>query len=386
MRPRDSRVGSVPSASVPALLLTGLILAAALPATPAPAGVIFTDDFETLDPRWTKNINGSASIELVPGGVEGNCLRVTAEGGTGYLTTDLDPAKHGGTTIEIRAMVKLEDVKVGPQTYSTAKFHVGQTVEGVKGTQNAAARWLGTSDWVERSLKVDLDERASRIFLDLGIQGATGTAYFDNLVVSDTYGTGRPISLRDAANRGRSDGIAGDGRGSFLDTGMHDLFALPEGNLETDEVTFYIPRPGDNLGRTCAILRGTRLPDLPAETEPIPVGKKLAAVCFLQAAAWADLAARSPCVTYEIAYADGESVSVEVRAGVEIGNFDDPRDLESWKIVWRGEDALHKPVGVGMLKWTNPRPDVAVESLRIRSAGNAVPIILAVTYLSAARG
>lgn len=368
------------------MLLVILSLAAALPVTDGLAGVIFTDDFETLDPRWTRNVKGAATVELVPGGVEGNCLRVTAEGGTGYLTTDFDPAKYGGTTIEIRAMVKLEDVKVGPQAYSTAKFHVGQLVEGVQGARNAAARWLGTSDWTERSLKVDLDERATRIFLDVGIQGATGTAYFDNLVVSDTYGTGRPVSLREVANRGRSDGLAGDGRGSFLDTGMHDLFALPEGNLETEEVTFYIPGPGDNLGRTCVILRGARMPDLPPETELIPVGKRVAALYFLQAAAWADPGARLPCLTYDITYADGESVSVEVRAGVGIGNFDDPQEFESWKIVWRGEDAFRKPVGVGMFTWTNPRPDVTVASLRIRSAGSGVPIVLAVTYLPPARG
>lgn len=361
-------------------VVVNLVGGSVLPA-PAAGGIIFEDDFEDLDPRWTKNINGAATIEIVPGGVEGNCLKVTADGGLGYLTTELDPQVYAGTAIEVRGMVKLENVEVGPQTYSTAKFHIGVDV-GEKGAyQNRAERWLGTSDWAEKVLKADIDENAVRIVLDLGIQNGKGTVYFDNLVVQDTFGKGRPISLFPIANLGRSDGVAGDAKGSFLDTGMDDLFGLPAGNLETDEVTLYIPEPGDNAGQTCVILRGKERPDFPEQTEPLPVGRKAKSLYFLQAAAWADAAAKEPCLSYEIEYADGETTIVEMRAGVDVGNYDDPGPAPNWTIAWEGENGAGKHVGVGVARWDNSRPDVAIKSLRIRSAGNGVPIVLAISYL-----
>jgi hypothetical protein len=352
-----------------------------LAAGPAAAGVIFEDDFEDLDPRWSKNINGAATIEIVPGGVEGNCLKVTADGGLGYLTTQLDPEQYAGTTIEVRGMVRLDNVEVGPQTYSTAKFHIGVDVGQHGAYQNRAARWLGTADWAEKVLNADIDENAIRIILDLGIQNGKGTVYFDNLVVRDAFGKGRPISLFPIANLGRSDGIAGDGKGSFLDTGMNDLFALPAGNLETEEVTLYIPEHGDNAGQTCVILKGRERPDFPEQTEPLPVGNKAKSLHFLQAAAWADIAAQEPCLSYEIEYADGEATVVDMRAGVDVGNYDGPKPAPGWTIAWEGDNGAGKHVGVGVARWDNPRPDVAIASLRIRSAGNGVPIVLAISYL-----
>ena len=347
----------------------------------ASAGVIFEDDFESLDARWTENINGPATIEIVPGGIEGNCLKVTSEGGLGYLTTQLDPEQYAGTTVEVRGMVKLEDVEQGPEVYSTAKFHLGIDVGPDRTRVNRAARWLGTSDWAEKVLKADIDEEAVRIILDIGIQNGTGTVYFDNLVVRDTLGKGRPISLFPIANLGRSDGVPGDGKGSFLDLGMHDLYALPAGNLETEEVTLYVPQPGDNSGQTCVILKGTERPGFPEQTEPLPIGKKARSLHFLQAAAWADTAGQEPCLSYEIEYADGETTMVDMQAGMDIGNFDDPKPAGNWTIAWEGENGTGKHVGVGVATWENPRPEVGIKSLRIRSAGNGVPIVLAISYL-----
>lgn len=345
------------------------------------AGTIFEDGFEELDARWTKNIRGPGSIEIVPGGVDGNCLKITSEGGLAYLTTQLDPEQYAGTVVEVRGMVKLDNVEVGPESYSTAKFHIGVDVGDTGPYQNRAARWLGTSDWTEKVLNADIGDKAIRIVLDLGIQNGTGTVYFDNLVVRDAFGKGRPIGLLPIANSGRSDGVAGDGKGSFLDTGMDDLFGIPAGNLETDEVTAYLPEPGDNAGRTCVILKGKERPDFPEQTEPLPVGKKLKSLYFLQASAWANPGAQEPCLSYEIAYEDGQTAAVAMRSGVDIGNFDDPRPAANWKIAWEGENGAGKNVGVGLARWENPRPEVVVESLRIQAAGNGVPIVLAISYL-----
>ncbi len=344
------------------------------------ASVIFEDAFESLDARWTKNVSQGGTIDIAPGGVEGNCLKISATGGTSYLTTQLDPAEYAGTTIEVVGMVKLENVEMGEQTFATAKFHIGAVLPD-KTVVNFAERWVGTADWAEKKLTADIPDDAQRIVLDLGLQNCAGTAYYDNLVVRDTFGTGRPISLLPICNLGRSDGVANDGRGSFLDLGMNDLFGLPEGNLDAPGVTFTIPPDGVNKGQTCVILKGEQRPSLPAQTEPLPVNVKAASLHFLQTAAWADVDAQDPCLTYEIEYADGQKTTVEMRAGVHMGNFDDPREFADYKLVWQGKSGAGKQVGVGMATWTNPRSEVTIKSLRIVSAGKGVPIVLAVSYL-----
>ncbi|MBM3497992.1 MAG: hypothetical protein FJX74_04900 [Armatimonadetes bacterium] len=344
------------------------------------AGVIFEDGFESLDVRWTRNVTGNGTIEIVPGGVEGNCLKMTAAGGTTYLSTPLDPEEYAGTTIEVVGMVKLENVQMGQEVWATAKFHIGAVLPD-QTVVNFADRWVGTADWAAKKLTADIPENAQRIVLDLGLQNAIGTAYYDNLVVRDTSGTGRPISLLPICNLGRSDGVANDGRGSFLDLGMHDLFGLPEGSLEGPGITFTIPPDGVNKGRTCVVLRGEQRPNLPAETEPLPLNVKAASLHFLLAAAWADTAAQEPCLTCELEYADGQKVGVEMRAGVDIGNFDDPREFANYRLVWQERNGAGKEVGVGAATWQNPRPEVAIKSLRIVSAGKGVPIVLAVSYL-----
>ncbi len=348
----------------------------------ASATVIFEDSFETLDERWVENIHGGeGTIEIVEGGVDGKCLKVTSQGATVYLTTDFDPQLHAGTTVEVTGMVKLDNVIVGPRDYSTAKFHIGETPPKPRPAINHAERWLGTSDWAQKKLTATLDEDSARIWLDLGIQGGTGTVYFDNLVVKDTFGKGRPVSLKSAANTGRSDGIAGDGKGSFLDLGVNDLYHLPQGNLETDSVTFYVPKHGDNGGQTCVILKGEQRPDFPEKTEPIPVGKRVGSLGLLHASAFATDG--DACLTYTITYGDGESETLDIVAGTNISNFDQPRDLEASLLVWHGTNGAGAAVGAGMVEWKNPRPDVAIESITITSAGNGVPIVLAITHVPA---
>ncbi|MBM3476234.1 MAG: hypothetical protein FJX75_23425 [Armatimonadetes bacterium] len=357
--------------------MVALILALAVNGS---AGVIFEDGFETLDARWTRNVTGDGTVEIVPGGVEGNCLKLSASGGMTYVSTQLDPQEYAGATIEVVGMVKLDSVQMGKEVFATAKFHIGATLPD-KTVVNFADRWVGTADWAEKTLKADIPDNAQRIVLDLGIQNATGTAYYDSLVVRDTFGTGRPISLLPICNLGRSDGVANDGRGSFLDLGMNDLFSLPEGNLEVPGVTFTVPPDGVNMGKTCAILKGEQRPNLPAETDPLPVDVKARTLCFLQTAAWANVEAQEPCLAYEIEYADGEKATIEMTAGVDVANFDDPREFANCKLVWQGKNGAGKQVGVGMATWRNPRPEVAIKSLRIVSAGKGVPIVLAVSYL-----
>jgi hypothetical protein len=368
----------------PQTLRLAVCTAVALLCTWGHAAVYFEDHFEALDARWTKNASRQGTVEIAPGGVSGNCLKISATGGTNYLTTHLDPKTYAGKSLRIRAQVKLQDVKQGSQVYSTAKIQVAQKVPDEAGAINAAARWVGTTDWVERALTVQIRPDATDIVLNLGMQDASGTVLFDDLVVEDdptaAPAAPRRISLQTVANTSRSDGAAEDGRGGFIDAGMHDLFALPAGALVAGHVAFHIPALGDNGAATCVVLRGKRRPNLPAEAGPIVVGRRVNALYFLQAAAWADVGHQEPCLRYTVTYEDGQTVEVPMRAGVDVGNFDEPAEYANYTLAWKGSDAFGQPVAVGYARWSNPRPEVAVRSLTIRSEGNGVPIVLAISY------
>lgn len=364
--------------------LLGLALSLAL-LLPARAEVIRKDGFETLDETfWTKGITKGGSIEIVDGGVSGKCLRIAGErGSTVYLTAKLDPARFAGLTLKVSAQVKIEGSEQGEQVYSTPKLHFGMKVKGSNQVVNAAERWTGTFDWTLKSLTIEVDPDAETLVLDVGNQGGSGTMWVDDLVLEDTLGQGRPVQLLPVCNVGRSDGIADDGVGSFIDRGMLDLYGLPVDQLETDDGTFYVPQAGVNGGQTVIALRGLQRPKLPAATEAVALGQRVGKLLLLHAASWADTAKQEPVYTLEVTYADGQVEQVAMLAGRDVGNYDAPAALPNWKLAWTGEVPGGQKVGVGYTVWTNPRVTSAIKSLRFVSAGKGVPLILAVTYTTA---
>jgi len=354
-------------------------------ALPAAAEVIRKDGFETLDETfWSKNITKGGSIDIVDGGVTGKCLKITGEmGSTVYLTAQLDPAKYAGFTLKVSAMVKLENSEQGQQVYSTPKLHFGMKRKGNEPFVNAAERWTGTFDWTLKTLTIDVTEDAETLVLDLGNQGGSGIMWLDDLVLEDTIGQGRPVPLQPVCNTGRSDGVADDGVGSFIDRGMLDLYGLPEEALDTHAGTFYIPRAGTNGALTMVALQGKQRPKLPAATKPIELGQRAGKLLILHAASWADLAKQESLYTIEVTYGDGQVEQVTMVAGKDVGNYDQPAELPNWKLAWTGAVPGGHQVGVGYTVWTNPRPQAAIKSLRLVSAGNGVPLILAMTYTTA---
>lgn len=359
-----------------------LLLLLALAVQLVPAKVVFEDGFEKLDANpWKQNISGEGGkLEIVDDGVHGKCLKITASGGTTYLTMELDPARFRGSTLIMSGMVKLENATMGAQTYSTPKLHFAQRTEGSKNTENQAERWVGSFDWTLKTCKIDVADDCNFLILDIGNQGGGGVMYIDDFKLEDTFGQGRPVGLAAVCNTGRGDGVANDGRGSFLDTGPLDLFNVPEGNLETDEVTFYLPKLGDNGGMVMIALQGKEREKLPPQTQPVEVGKKVGQLTFLHASAWADPTKQQPCYTAVIEYADGQTERREMKAGVDLANYDDAKAYANCRVAWTGKCAAGKTVGLTMASWDNPRPDVLVQSLQFESAGHGVPLILAVTY------
>jgi len=340
--------------------------------------VLLTESFETQG-QWRKQIRGKATVELVDGGFKGKCLKITsADKGMGYYSIDLDPKRVRGMTLMVRAKVKLDNVVQGAEPWCRAKIHVGTWVN--KKLLHRPNLFDGTKDWHDQKLVAPIDERAERVVLDLAIQMGSGTAYFDELVVDDGLKPLVPLALKPVANTSYSDGVADDGRGGFIDTGELDLRELPTGDVQLGGCEFRIMRPGDNSGVTCVALRGLQRPKLPAKPKGvIKVGHKGHRLLFLQAAAWPDAERKTPCLVYTVRFADGKTVKVAMREGVDLGAFDAPRDLPNWKVAWKTERA-GRTVGLGVTEWRNPRPDIAIQSIAVETPGKgAVPIVVAIT-------
>jgi len=337
----------------------------------ARGGVLLRESFDAPG-EWKKNVRGDGTVALVPGGASGSCLKTaTAKNALVYYSLNLDLDRVRGKRLFVRVKAKLDGVTVGPESYSTAKIHIGAVVAGK--TQNFAQRFVGTRDWHDQALSADIPKDATRVVLDLGIQNGNGTAWFDDLVVHDGETRYTCLSIRSVANASHA-GTA------FVGQGIPALSALPSGLVQFAGVDFRILQPGENYGRTCVVLRGAKRPDLPARQDTvIPVGKKASKLFFLQAAAWPDEGRRGECLTYTVQFADGRSVDAPMRECLEIGSILDPKERENWKLAWTAKDKAGV-LGLGVCTWENPHADVPIRWIRLSTPGTgAVPVVMAIS-------
>lgn len=97
---------------------------------------------------------------------------------------------------------------------------------------------------------------------------------------------------------------------------------------------------------------------------------------------------------YQVVYADGQSVEVPVRQGLAVGPYRsrEPKSLPEASVAWSvpmpgwGADA-DRPVLYSM-PWTNPRPDVTIQSLNLIKSGEpgrSTPALIALTLARFAR-
>ena len=347
-------------------------------ATAASADLVLENNFEQQG-KWKKRLKGKGAVELVPGGVEGKCLKLTSrDQAYAYYSIELDPKPLRGKRLIMRAKVKLQDVLQGPKIYSTAKLHVGVIVN--KKMQNFAQRFVGTRDWHDQVLVAQIADDADRVVLDLGIQNGTGIAWFDNLVVTDGVTEHTPISLRTVANANANGAVADCGSVRFVDPGQPDLMGVPAAEIRLGGADFYVMLPTQNRGRTCIALRGAKRPILPARIEPVaPVGAKAKRLFFLQAAIGTDASRTAPCLVYTLRYADGKQIDIPMREGTDIGELGAPKDLANWKVAWSAKEG-GRAVGLGVTEWKNPRPGATIEWIRVSTPGTgAVPIVVAIS-------
>ncbi|MBN1672095.1 MAG: sigma-70 family RNA polymerase sigma factor [Kiritimatiellae bacterium] len=157
---------------------------------------------------------------------------------------------------------------------------------------------------------------------------------------------------------------------------LEEFHDLPAGvTTLAGDVPFAILEPARGNANCCIALRGRQQPDAPLRTGPIPVGRKLAGLYLLHYATWAaEVPAREVICTLQVTFANGAEHAVPLRNGIEIGDWWQATDLPRAQIVFtEGSKNLF------LTEIPLPQPNTPVDSIAFESAGNATPVILAVT-------
>ncbi|GAA0521779.1 beta-N-acetylhexosaminidase [Deinococcus depolymerans] len=187
---------------------------------------------------------------------------------------------------------------------------------------------------------------------------------------------GATVNLAPLVTRALTDD---EGRGWIGKGADIDLRNLPRGVTRLGRYTF------DVSG--AVMLRGSRasVRDLPAEVT-LDLNRPAAGLVFLHATGWPAASAREVIGRYEIEYADGSRVTQPLEYGRHLRAWTDL--LPSSMIpapVWAGRTGDGLDVNLTALEWVNPRPGVAIRSVRaVSGGGNANLALLGLTVLDPA--
>jgi hypothetical protein len=189
-----------------------------------------------------------------------------------------------------------------------------------------------------------------------------------------------PVSLREAANRGFRDEVAGDGIGGWTDQGpANDLATLPQGQmLNTSGIAFDIIDPDTNGGRSALVFERKKkatvtLPILDASASAAaPVWQTL---CLLHASAW-QAETGSIIGTVVARYTDGTETVHEVAAGRDVSDWWMPLPLANAAIGWSGRNA-NSSIGLFVSRFTlAPKP---LAEIRLEATGKSTWMVAGVT-------
>ena len=190
------------------------------------------------------------------------------------------------------------------------------------------------------------------------------------------------IPMQPGATTGFSDKTPGDRLGGWIDDGPNDIGVLPPGTSEfIGGVRFAIASEKENPGRTCIVLGGPSrawmpqeavLPALGNKGEPVS-GKSL--YLLHAAAGMGHPEAHGTVGTLTVAYGDGTSAEIPVRAGIDAADWARNESYDNAKMAWTDYN-LSTQVALFMARFD--LEDKPLRELRFR-AGEATWMVVAVT-------
>lgn len=226
-----------------------------------------------------------------------------------------------------------------------------------------------------KQAEAEADFRASR-----GLYRRSGDTPTHLLDLSAQYNAGTMDDWHNSADKGNN--LAS------LPLGVHEF-----GGVQFD-VRGIVQLSGTNLARI--------QPDYPVAVPGIQIGQGAKRLHFLHGTGWPlwDAAGKDvvvPIARYVIHYADGQTAELPIRYRDDVRNWQyEPegvtREQGGASPVWKGPQARWKEhwpkwgVRLYLTTWTNPRPEVTIQSLDLISTmTGSAPFVLAITVDPTAR-
>ena len=184
------------------------------------------------------------------------------------------------------------------------------------------------------------------------------------------------IDLKSSANRSFTDEVDSDGKGGWTDQGPNDFRNMPLGRQTAAGVPFEIIDPAKNNGKSCVILRGKQRQQFPESVTGIPVNEKFSRIFFMHTCAWS--MGREVAV-YKINYEGGKSADFALIEGKNISDWWSCSSTPQAQLGISRVNAINQSVCAFVTCWENPHPQAKIISIDFISAGDAVPVLIAVT-------
>ena len=150
---------------------------------------------------------------------------------------------------------------------------------------------------------------------------------------------------------------------------------FPEGDRNFLNVPFVLAKAPKNC---LALASGRELAkeSLPKEVV-VPLGFPVEGLYFLHAAA---NASGGIAANYRIVYEDGSSFDVQVKAGVNIADWNALKILPGAEIVWTGSNDEFPMTGVYRMLWVNHKPETPVKEIVFSNPEmKSFPVLIGIT-------
>lgn len=184
------------------------------------------------------------------------------------------------------------------------------------------------------------------------------------------------IDLKPYANRSFTDEVDGDHLGGWTDQGINDFRMMPLGEQEFLGVPFHIIDPATNNDKSCIVLGGSNRPYFPTKVEGIAVNEYLGRLFFLHTMAWGK---GKDAGEYRIIYEDGSVERNILKDGLNITDWWIPSDMAGARLAFVEENPMKHKVGLWLMVWENPHPDLKITSIDFESYEVSVPVLVAVS-------
>ena len=196
---------------------------------------------------------------------------------------------------------------------------------------------------------------------------------------SDMNQTFTPLDLKEAANMGFADEVAGDGIGGWTDQGaINDMSGFDlRGRVNLRGVDFDIIDPEKNNGKSVITLSGQNAEAI-SNTAEIPVNQRAAGVYFLHAAAYVT----DNIAVYTFVYEDGSRHQVPIRNNIEVFNFWGTGSSDVCKTAWNGSNASSTSVSIYFYAMENPYPEKTISRLELSTTGKDAFCMVAAATLT----